>query len=195
MTINITKSSNELPPEDEQHEKKTFNLSKQVDATSLPREKVEESKENGSAKHIRRRLAVFGIAATLLGISAYLLLRQQTQDVPTVLIDEPATKASLTQAAQVKEAQSTEPSGSGVPAETSSVNAVDNNATNDDKPNGVIKFNSETAPANKLTNSLEEAAIDVIRGRYGNGIERKNQLGNDYAAIQSRVNEILKSAN
>ena len=42
---------------------------------------------------------------------------------------------------------------------------------------------------------LDEIAKLVIRGNYGNGEERKRKLtaeGYDYAAVQKRVNELLK---
>ena len=38
---------------------------------------------------------------------------------------------------------------------------------------------------------VDAAARDVIRGKYGNGAERKAALGDDYAEVQKRVNEIL----
>ena len=43
--------------------------------------------------------------------------------------------------------------------------------------------------------SIDELAKEVIRGDWGNGTERKEKLtaaGYDYAAIQKRVNEMLK---
>lgn len=39
---------------------------------------------------------------------------------------------------------------------------------------------------------LETMANKVIRGEFGNGAERKELLGDSYADIQKRVNEILK---
>ncbi|MFR0823619.1 MAG: glucosaminidase domain-containing protein [Clostridia bacterium] len=39
--------------------------------------------------------------------------------------------------------------------------------------------------------SIEELARDVISGKYGNGQERKDRLGNLYNEVQKRVNEIL----
>ena len=39
---------------------------------------------------------------------------------------------------------------------------------------------------------LEEMANKVIRGEFGNGADRKELLGDSYAEIQKRVNEILK---
>lgn len=40
--------------------------------------------------------------------------------------------------------------------------------------------------------SLDEMAQAVIRGEFGNGKERKEALGENYAEVQKRVNEILK---
>lgn len=39
--------------------------------------------------------------------------------------------------------------------------------------------------------SIEELAQEVIAGKYGNGEERKQKLGNLYNEVQKRVNEIL----
>jgi LysM repeat protein len=40
--------------------------------------------------------------------------------------------------------------------------------------------------------SIEELAKEVISGKYGNGEERKQKLGNLYNEVQKKVNEILK---
>lgn len=40
---------------------------------------------------------------------------------------------------------------------------------------------------------IDAAALDVIRGKYGNGQARKDALGDDYEMIQKRVNEMYKS--
>lgn len=39
---------------------------------------------------------------------------------------------------------------------------------------------------------IEEIAKDVINGKYGNGEERKQKLGDLYTEVQKRVNEILR---
>ncbi len=47
----------------------------------------------------------------------------------------------------------------------------------------------------KQTKTVDELAKEVIRGLWGNGSERKRRLteaGYDYAAVQKRVNEMLK---
>ncbi len=50
--------------------------------------------------------------------------------------------------------------------------------------------NSQSVP----TKSVEELAQEVIAGKYGNGEGRKNALGDRYAEVQARVNEILAPA-
>lgn len=40
---------------------------------------------------------------------------------------------------------------------------------------------------------VDAAARDVIRGKYKNGAERKAALGDDYAVVQKRVNEMMKA--
>jgi N-acetylmuramoyl-L-alanine amidase len=39
--------------------------------------------------------------------------------------------------------------------------------------------------------NIEEIAKEVIRGKYGNGKERKEALGSDYNAVQAEVNMII----
>ena len=53
------------------------------------------------------------------------------------------------------------------------------------------KINSEESIKEKTT---EELAREVIEGKYGNGEDRKNALGDRYAEVQARVNEILAPA-
>lgn len=64
---------------------------------------------------------------------------------------------------------------------------------------GIPKYEkaSQTAaePASGIT--VEQAARNVIAGKYGNGDARKNAiiaLGLDYSTVQKRVNEILKGS-
>ena len=44
---------------------------------------------------------------------------------------------------------------------------------------------------NAERNRIEDLARRTLRGEFGNGQARRNNLGNDYAAVQNRVNEIL----
>ena len=43
----------------------------------------------------------------------------------------------------------------------------------------------------QVNKSVEELAKEVIAGKYGNGEARKKALGDRYAEVQARVNEIL----
>ena len=45
----------------------------------------------------------------------------------------------------------------------------------------------------KSQQEIDDMALEVIRGRYGNGEDRMKALGADYAQIQARVNEMMKS--
>lgn len=45
---------------------------------------------------------------------------------------------------------------------------------------------------NSVEKSAKELAVDVIFGKYGNGQERKNKLGNRYSEVQDIVNELYK---
>ena len=51
----------------------------------------------------------------------------------------------------------------------------------------------QSSSPNLNDKSVEELAIAVIRGNYGNGIDRKRALGDRYREIQDRVNEIIRS--
>lgn len=52
---------------------------------------------------------------------------------------------------------------------------------------------SNSAPsAITVGGSIDEKVNQVIRGDFGNGMERKRALGDDYAIIQAKVNEFLK---
>lgn len=50
-------------------------------------------------------------------------------------------------------------------------------------------------PATPPKKSIDQLAKEVIQGKWGNGADRKNRLtaaGYDYAAVQNRVNELLR---
>ena len=49
---------------------------------------------------------------------------------------------------------------------------------------------TQTSSVQSINGSLEQKAIAVIRGTYGNGLERKQKLGDEYTVIQNKVNEM-----
>lgn len=62
--------------------------------------------------------------------------------------------------------------------------------------NNLTKYDNVEDVKNSVDNSanvdIEQLARDVINGKYGNGEERKQKLGNLYNEVQKKVNEILK---
>ena len=62
--------------------------------------------------------------------------------------------------------------------------------------NNLTKYDNVEDVENSVNNSInvdiEQTARDVIPGKYGNGEERKQKLGNLYNEVQKRVNEILR---
>lgn len=50
--------------------------------------------------------------------------------------------------------------------------------------------NNVENPVNNSEINIEQIAIDVINGKYGNGEERKQKLGNLYNEVQAKVNSI-----
>ena len=48
-------------------------------------------------------------------------------------------------------------------------------------------------PTVSPTRTVEEEAQEVIRGKYGNGAVRKRNLGDRYAEIQKKVNEMYRN--
>lgn len=62
--------------------------------------------------------------------------------------------------------------------------------THEDWVNGAKKALSSKSSEKEF--DVDAAARDVIRGKYKNGAERKAALGDDYAEVQKRVNELMK---
>jgi LysM repeat protein len=61
-----------------------------------------------------------------------------------------------------------------------------------------VKSNGLNGYSGNNTKSILEIAYEVIEGKYGNGIERKNnleKLGYNYAEVQTKVNELLGYSN
>lgn len=53
--------------------------------------------------------------------------------------------------------------------------------------------NARTKATPVIPGSIEQKALDVIRGVFGNGQERKDKLGAEYTEIQKRVNEMYRN--
>lgn len=71
------------------------------------------------------------------------------------------------------------------PSKELSENAIKNMFDNVKKQNTEIKSDEK---------NIDALAKDVIKGKYGVGKERKDLLGEDYAEVQKRVNELMKGS-
>jgi hypothetical protein len=85
----------------------------------------------------------------------------------------------------------------------SNVSASSNNVT---KSNNVESSNSTPSKNQSATStsapsaitpvgSIDEKVNQVLRGKFGNGLERKRALGDEYAIIQAKVNELYRNKN
>lgn len=56
------------------------------------------------------------------------------------------------------------------------------------------QFGKEKVEIDKLSDSdIEKLALEGIRGNFGNGQQRKDNLGAHYQQVQDRINEIMRS--
>lgn len=63
-----------------------------------------------------------------------------------------------------------------------------------DRLKGFEKGSSTGGKIELTKNDVENLAKEVIRGQYGDGQTRKDLLGENYAEIQKRVNELMKGS-
>jgi hypothetical protein len=100
------------------------------------------------------------------------------------------------------ESDQTEVANTAETKSTSSVeSAIKNKPTSTEDDLGAKEDASKKEPSNKGNQSsavadqgsLEEKVKQVIRGAFGNGADRKNALGAEYAEIQAKVNEMYRN--
>jgi hypothetical protein len=85
----------------------------------------------------------------------------------------------------------------------SNASASSNNVTNSnnaESSNSTPSKNqspTSTSASSAITpvGSIDEKANQVLRGDFGNGLERKRALGDEYAVIQAKVNELYRNKN
>lgn len=94
-------------------------------------------------------------------------------------VSNTSNEANATTSAKAVKSKSNTPEDASVAKDVASMDAP----RNKENP-------SRTVP---IQGSLEEKARQVISGAFGNGADRKQALGEDYAEIQAKVNEIYKN--
>lgn len=85
---------------------------------------------------------------------------------------------------------------SGVSASSNNINKSNNVENSNTIPSKNQSATSTSAPsAITPVGSIDEKVNQVLRGDFGNGLERKRALGDEYAIIQAKVNEFYKNIN
>lgn len=84
-------------------------------------------------------------------------------------------------------------------AQETTANAESANSTNENtKINNNSTVSKTKSNNNDSSNSVSQGTIEektkqAINGVFGNGVDRKRALGDEYAAIQARVNELYRN--
>lgn len=185
-------SSNKLFSEADFYKEKQLFTSKdfEKDASGIPISIVQknESKDKLNNHFISRHWKVSIISMTtaaavcLLGYCVFAILSEDKGD-NSAAIEQVAEETAVT--TTVNSSQATT---AGIQKEEGSVTttAIRTEFSAETERQAITVFPVE------LSGTLEQKAKDVIRGKYGNGEVRKQKLGEQYAEIQNKVNEMYR---
>jgi hypothetical protein len=202
MAFNLNKnedSNSELDSSKKSNGTSKFDLSKNENVSSLSQENNKKSKT--------WLFALIGLV--LLGGAWYFLTDSKsnkdvvndTSNIPTVQSTagaEPSSNETNGLSGATTDTTTNAISNSSSAQETTA-NAESANSTNENtKINNNSSVSKTKSNNNDSSNSvsqgtIEEKAKQVINGVFGNGVDRKRALGDEYAAIQARVNELYRN--
>ena len=118
----------------------------------------------------------------------------QTVDAPEVEIAEAGSSANDEEVASPAQEETSPKASSSKDNSKKDVPAKPTEpAKATSQPTNTVQPSTPAVQPATLTGTLEEKAKDVIRGNYGNGEVRKQKLGDQYAEIQSKVNEMYRN--
>ena len=181
----------------EKHVERHFEIEKEevpVADTSIekPDSLIDGStEENTCTSNNRGKLiAVIVVVLAILALVAYRSCGsgQEKESEPTnTIVSDSTEKEKPDTASNVKKATApeTEQEQNNVGENTDAASAT---PTSSDESTKQI-----SAPVSTSNSSVEEKAMQVWDGVYGNGTERKSKLGSDYMAVQKRVNEMYRN--
>ena len=181
----------------EKHVERHFEIEKEeVPVADTPIEKPESlidgsTEENTCTSNNRGKL--IAVIVVVLAILAFVAYRscgsgQEKESEPTnTIVSDTTEKEKTDTTSNVKKATApeTEQEQNNVGENTDAASAT---PTNSDEPT-----KQTSAPISTSNSSVEEKALQVWDGVYGNGTERKSKLGSDYKAVQKRVNEMYRN--
>ena len=181
----------------EKHVERHFEIEKEevpVADTSIekPDSLIDGStEENTCTSNNRGKLiAVIVVVLAILALVAYRSCGsgQEKESEPTnTIVSDSTEKEKPDTASNVKRATvpEAEQEQNNVGENTDAASATPTNSDESTK--------QTTAPVSTSNSSVEEKAMQVWDGVYGNGTERKSKLGSDYKAVQKRVNEMYRN--
>ena len=149
------------------------------------------TEENTYTSNNRGKLiAVIVVVLAILALVAYRSCGsgQEKESEPTnTIVSDSTEKEKPDTASNVKKATvpEAEQEQNNVGENTDAASATPTNSDESTK--------QATAPVSTSNSSVEEKAVQVWDGVYGNGTERKSKLGSDYKAVQKRVNEMYRN--
>jgi hypothetical protein len=178
-----------------------FNLTKEGAPTVTGTPIVGGNGKNGGSK---KGIFIL-IAIVVVGIAAWLLFSKSPEtvsapEVTAVPIDSTSIKPQVTaDSIALANADEAQVSSNEVATSEADPNTpVQTQKASDKVVDGNQKAENSSQDATSQVSTLpqgtiEEKAKQVIRGDFGNGIERKNALGSEYKEIQKKVNEMLRA--
>ncbi len=150
------------------------------------------TEENTCTSNNRGKL--IAVIVVVLAILAFVVYRscgssQEKEYEPTnTIVSDSTEKEKTDTTSNVKKATAPEAEQEQNNVGENTTDAASATPTNSDEPT------KQTSASVSISNSsVEEKAMQVWDGVYGNGAERKSKLGSDYKAVQKRVNEMYRN--
>lgn len=170
-----------------------------------PKNTAPQEPINNTGGGNKRNLWIFLGIVVLAAILLFVFVgKGKESSVQTNVAQNPVTaKADSIQATKTEEAaekvdstnvEKTDNTLKEEPAKaTTEMPSSETNSKQGSKPDVVKEEKkTQTSSVQSINGSLEQKAIAVIRGTYGNGLERKQKLGDEYTVIQNKVNEMYR---
>lgn len=179
----------------EKHVERHFDIEKeQVPVLDTPQNKTidvqSQETDGGNNGNGSKNKMVAIIAVIVLIVIAFVAYRScgtnesKVDEFTNTIVSDSTEKADTTS----NEEKSASPISEQSQSTSSEVSSGTGTNAESDNTSAVPTTKSESSE-----NSIEEKAMQVWDGVYGNGTERKSKLGSDYKAVQKRVNEMYRN--
>ena len=179
----------------EKHVERHFDIEKeQVPVLDTPQNKTidvqSQETDGGNNGNGSKNKMVAIIAVIVLIVIAFVAYRScgtnesKVDEFTNTIVSDSTEKADTTS----NEEKSASPISEQSQSTSSEVSSGTGTNAESDNTSAVPTTKSESSGK-----SIEEKAMQVWDGVYGNGTERKSKLGSDYKAVQKRVNEMYRN--